>query len=552
MQTSTFPNDGVDMPSRTTWSILVPTFAVSGLLLIVGLGGAWYVHQANREVSDSLDENLAAAQAAERLVLAIRELRLDLDRFSDTGDVANLDAAAVAFGAAKDEWNGSQSREPLEEAMDEVRYDEFADRLERLREQPGSDPQRAAALELIASLNRDLLTPAETELNERQTLTSETSRQNRAVARRFGFGLLLLALCGAVAGLLAGFGVARSVYRSLVEISVPVRDIAGRLDEVVGPIKVSSNADLSELDESLRMLADKTADVVRRLQVSQQQSVRHEQLAAVGQLAAGLAHELRNPLMSIKLIVQTAAERADESISRRDLVVVEGEITRLEKLLQTFLDFARPPQPEKHPLAIRPLIERTLDVVRPRADQQDVQLHYSPGDESPWVEGDESQVQQVFLNLLLNALDVLPGGGNVWLDVRDDTAPANRLPANESTSKLLAATSGDGQAANLPHVVVQVADDGPGISAVIADRVFDPFVSTKDNGIGLGLSICRQIVESHAGQIAVQNRNEGGAEFTIRLPQLLNHELSPTEAWSASASELPPSDIQTRSPLVRD
>ncbi len=85
--------NGLDMPSRTTWYILIPTFAVSGLLLTVGLGGAWYVHRANRNVSDSLDENLAAAQSAERLVLAIREVRMELSRFVETSDRSHLDTA---------------------------------------------------------------------------------------------------------------------------------------------------------------------------------------------------------------------------------------------------------------------------------------------------------------------------------------------------------------------------------------------------------------------------------------------------------------------------
>ena len=141
------------------------------------------------------------------------------------------------------------------------------------------------------------------------------SRQNQIAAQRIGLGLLLLGILGAVAGVLAGFGMARSVHRSLVEISVPVRDIAGRLNEVVGPIKVASDTELAELDGALRLLADKTADVVQRLQESQREMLRHEQLAAVGQLAAGLAHELRNPLMSVKLIVQTAEERANGALN---------------------------------------------------------------------------------------------------------------------------------------------------------------------------------------------------------------------------------------------
>ncbi len=120
-------------------------------------------------------------------------------------------------------------------------------------------------------------------------MAHEASGRNRNVASRVGWGLFLLGACGALAGLLAGFGIARNVHRSMLQISLPVRDMAGRLNEVVGPINVTTDTDWSQLDDVLRTLADKTADVVRHLQESQQQSLRNEQLAAVGRLAAGLA-----------------------------------------------------------------------------------------------------------------------------------------------------------------------------------------------------------------------------------------------------------------------
>ena len=523
-------NGGLEVPSRTTWTVLTPTFAVSGVLLIVGLGGAWYVHRANREISASLDESLAAAQAAARLVLEIRNLRLKLDRFVDTSDVSQLHAGRSLLGSVEDELEQSRFREVLEGNPDKSRYDnmraavdDFRQRFQRLLAQPAGERQRAAARELMASLTEGLLVPAEELLNHRQQTARVTSRRNQTVAQRIGLGLLLLGVCGAVAGLLLGFGVARRVHRSLVEISVPVRDIAGRLNEVVGPIKVSSNTGLVHLDDSLRALADKTADVVRRLQESQKESARNEQLAAVGQLAAGLAHELRNPLMSMKLIVQTAAERPHEPFKPRDLVVMEDEITRLEKMLQTFLDFARPPKPEKQTVDICQVVAQALEVVLPRAAQQDAQFHYSAINSPLWIEADESQMRQVLLNLLLNALDVMPNGGNVWTEVRRDELPTARPPVHQHTNNMLGATDQDLPAGISSHAVIVVSDDGPGLSADVADRIFDPFVSTKDTGIGLGLSICRRIVESHNGRITARNRKEGGAEFTIRLP-LLQHE----------------------------
>jgi signal transduction histidine kinase len=527
MKTSETPIDGRAMSSRTSWSILLPTLAVSSLLLLGGLAGAWYVHRANRHVSHLLGERLASSQAAERLVFEIRELRLALANFADTGESSQLDAA----GAMLDEID--RSAHEVDGYDDEAlpgALAAFAGKVNQLSGVP-QETREATVRQLVSELKHDLLDPAEQILKRRQAETEATSLRNQEIAQRIGLGLLLLGICGSGAGLLTGFAMARSVHRSMLQISLPVHDMAGRLNEVVGPINVTVNTKLSGLDEVLRTLADKTADVVQHLQESQQQAMRNEQLAAIGRLGAGLAHELRNPLMSMKLIVQTATERyghaagsptdathprrdqgvspstdqAHDRLLPRDLAILQEEIARLEKMLQTFLDFARPPRPEKQPVDIRLLVVRTLAFVRPRAYSQDVVLHGPEVEDPLWIEGDESQLRQVLLNLLLNALDAMPEGGNVWVDV-DAASPPPTLAGDERRQ------------AEGKYVSIGVRDDGPGMPAEVSERIFEPFVSTKPNGIGLGLSICRRIVESHDGQIAARNRQPGGAEFMIYLP----------------------------------
>ena len=165
---------------------------------------------------------------------------------------------------------------------------------------------------------------------------------------RVALVLLLLGTCGAAAGLIAGFGIARGISRSIAQLSVPIHDAAGKLNEVVGPISLSPDWDVESLDVLLRRMADEVGTVVERLERSRREALRAEQLAALGQLAAGLAHELRNPLTSMKILVQSAAERGESAGLRgRSLAVLEEEISRLEGSIQSFLDFARPPALEK-------------------------------------------------------------------------------------------------------------------------------------------------------------------------------------------------------------
>lgn len=218
---------------------------------------------------------------------------------------------------------------------------------------------------------------------------------------------------------------------------------------------------------------------------------RAEQMAALGQVAAGIAHELRNPLTAIKGLIQVNLRKATAgSLPAGDLAVVEHEIRRMERTLQTFLDFARPPQPHRRELSLVEVVERVFSLVAGRARKQQVELQFTPPETPPIVLGDEDQLQQLLLNLVLNALDAMPQGGRVTAEIRllDDT------------------------------VELAVRDTGPGIAPHILPKVFETFVSSKETGVGLGLPVSRRIAEEHDGGLAAYNLPGGGACFVLKLP----------------------------------
>ena len=225
-------------------------------------------------------------------------------------------------------------------------------------------------------------------------------------------------------------------------------------------------------------------------------------MAALGHLAAGLANELRNPLTAMKILIQKAAKgRPAEGLTDRDLAVLEAEMTRLERSLQTFLDFARPPTLEKWLGDVRVALQQTLELVRARAEGQCVQMRCDLADRPLMIEADHEQLRHLFLNLLGNALDTLPQGGNIRITAVE-AEPASPKSANPSLS----------------CITITIADNGPGVPQDLGNRIFEPYVSTKDTGTGLGLAICRRIVHSHGGDISASNTAEGGAVFTVRLP----------------------------------
>jgi signal transduction histidine kinase len=222
------------------------------------------------------------------------------------------------------------------------------------------------------------------------------------------------------------------------------------------------------------------------------QLLRAEQMMAIGQVAAGVAHELRNPLTSIKGLVQVnLRELGTRGLPVDDLAVIEHEIRRMEKTLQTFLDFARPPEPDRRLQEIAPIVERVLALVGGRARKQHVALRFVPPESNPEAEVDGDQIQQLLLNLVLNALDALPQGGNIEVDLNPPR---------------------DG------FLEIYVRDSGPGIASHILPKVFETFVSSKETGVGLGLPLSRRIAEDHGGTLTAYNLPLEGACFLLRLP----------------------------------
>src|SRR3954454_21902177 len=220
--------------------------------------------------------------------------------------------------------------------------------------------------------------------------------------------------------------------------------------------------------------------------------LRAEGLAEVGQLAAGMAHELRNPLTPIKMLVQTNREEAEaRGLPAEDLNVIEQEILRMEGRLNVFIDFARPPKPERRRVDLKAVVGETLALVGGRARKQRVELKFTPPPTPVEVEADGEQVRQLLVNLALNALDGMPRGGTLEIELR---------PPNDH------------------HAELAVLDTGPGIPTRHLSRLYEPFFTSKETGLGLGLSVSQRIARDHGGTLRATNRPKGGACFLLRLP----------------------------------
>lgn len=270
-------------------------------------------------------------------------------------------------------------------------------------------------------------------------------------------------------------------------------------------------------------IAEQSATVVENSKLYDRMKER-DRLAALGEMAAGLAHEIRNPLGAIKGAAQYLdPERLGGEEGEFVQVIIE-EVDRLNGVVTQFLDYARPLKSAPHPIDVNDVVERTLRLVQNALPENvAVVAHLDPA--LPRAHSDAEQLKQVVINLLQNAVQAMPGGGRLTI--------STGLPAEDGGGFRLRSRGPE-------QVEVRVRDTGPGIAEQDREHVFVPFYTTKEKGTGLGLAISQRIVRSHGGNISLQSRTGEGTEFVIRLPAVEERRPEPAPEAPPAASDTPP------------
>ena len=226
------------------------------------------------------------------------------------------------------------------------------------------------------------------------------------------------------------------------------------------------------------------------------QLIQAGKLKALGELTAGIAHEIKNPLASIQGAAEAIADEIPDSSPRKKLVEIQKkELNRLTNTLERFISFARPSKFLISDIDLCDLVTHVVDLVAPQASKKSIELTPICTEVPAMVQGDRDQLTQVLVNLVINASNAMDHRGSIKLNVGTDTIGKKKF------------------------MVVDVIDSGPGIPEKIREKIFDPFFSTKDDGTGLGLSISTNIVTAHGGFIRVRPGPEGvGSCFSVYLP----------------------------------
>jgi len=305
---------------------------------------------------------------------------------------------------------------------------------------------------------------------------------------------LVLVLTVAIVISVAFLLVTGRMTRSLAELTVAADRVAA--GDFSPPLPPTGSDEIGRLSAAFGIMANQVGETLRRIRES-----RH--MAAVGEFASQLSHEIRNPLTSVKLNLQ----RLERGIRgggipeayAEPVEICLGEVQRLERVVRGALSMARTGPLRQDVCSMQDEVEGALHVLGHQLEEQGIQVEKIFLAANDQVIGDEEQLKGVFLNLLLNALEAMPDGGRLAVSTETD----------------------DGPAATQPSVIrIRVTDEGPGVPPELRERIFEPFFSTKEDGTGFGLALAQQIVEEHHGRLELEVDGQGGegAQFVVELP----------------------------------
>ncbi|MDY0211609.1 MAG: ATP-binding protein [Desulfuromonadaceae bacterium] len=274
-------------------------------------------------------------------------------------------------------------------------------------------------------------------------------------------------------------------------IEIKSYDELGELAAGANEMTASLLLSQQEVQAWANTLEDKVQDRTRYIQEMQANLARSERLAALGKLVAGIAHEINNPLTGILTYSSMAEERDDiDQELRDDLRIITHETQRCAEIVRGLLDFGRESIPTKKYTAVDTLLDKSLALLEHQSIFQDILIHRNYAEDMPQIEVDPNQLEQVFMNLFLNAAHSMPGGGSLSIDTWQD----------------------------VDKMMIAISDSGSGISTENLTKIFDPFFSTKDQqGTGLGLSVSYGIIKNHGGTIEVESTEGVGTRFLISL-----------------------------------
>lgn len=466
----------------------------------VSLGGSitmlWYSHQMDETLTTMVRKELVLYKVVRDMEIALANQKGFLTYYLVDGNGKWLEQ----LGLYRQVFTQSIDRAYLLR-LDEYQKDRIDDIVKSYRSYTktkdiaienyrSKNPETLGAISKIHEKQRDaffgLLEMCRTFSQEQWQLVEEikTTAQKRSRHLRYiAYGAISLftILCGLFFFVL---------YR---QILLPIRGLA---IETGSSPQESSRDEVVSLSRGLKGMMrdfDATHDELTR---SRKHLLQAERMAMVGELAAGVAHTIRNPFTSIKMRMFSLSRSLDlTEVQHEDLKVISDEIARIDKIVQNFLEFARPPKLQLEEWRSSELIQSVISLLDYRLREYDAELRFTKRNDLPEIYLDGDRIKEALVNLITNSCEAMPDGGTISIEEKVVREP----------------DIGD-------CLVITVSDNGPGIPETIRHKVTNPFFTTKEQGTGLGLSIVNRIVKEHKGKLQISSTEGEGAFFSIHIP----------------------------------
>lgn len=361
--------------------------------------------------------------------------------------------------------------------------------------------QRANAL-LIHSA-QDLLPTIQVKSNEFITINRRSELQHQNDLARTNQIILViltsLGIGGIAAGLLIGWMLSRFLFGPINQLVLQVRGAEG--EAVLEKVQLVPGTELDELGERITGLIDRVNRANEDLLRSKELLQHSNKFASLGKIAPTIAHEIRNPLAAIKMLVYSIREEngVPQSVID-DLNIISNEIDRMENFTKDFLMFAKPSDPVFAVIDPSQYLGEVLQLLKPKLRKNSIAVEENFSKEKFMVNADAGHLKQVFMNILMNAIDVMPNGGTLTIEVIRTAIAVSEGETNE-------------------FMAFNFTDTGPGIPEAILKSIFEPYIKGSDRGVGIGMAISQGIAQTHGGWIEAENLSpKGGARFKFFLP----------------------------------
>jgi signal transduction histidine kinase len=483
------------------WSRITLRIRLSGILtalvLISVIGGGvmiWYTYRMEGLLSDIINKHVAAFEAAEALETTLVNqkgfvsyyfLDKDPDWLRQLGEYRQI--FRNRLDEAKRNANNPILRDILEQI--EIEYNQYTESKDQVIDyyKVGKIAEGAALHKQVRGGFFIIFALCEKYKQIHKDQIMQTREKTEYQARH----LRIIAAAAAGASFLLALGMIFFLYSQILG---PVHRLA---QEASGRSEGGGEKnEITSLHRSVQGLLEDVDTTRQELEKSREHLLQSEKLALVGKLAAGMAHSIRNPFTSVKMRLFSLSRALELTDTQKDdLAVISDEIRHIDTIVQNFLEFSRPPRLQIQQISPSMVVDQALQLLVHRLNSYAVKITLDREIQLPKILIDPEQLKEVFVNLIVNACEAMDSGGKIIIREKVGIVPELGLAE-----------------------IIELSDNGPGISEAIIEKVFQPFFTTKEEGTGLGLSIASRIIEEHRGRLEVDSPDGHGTTFRILLP----------------------------------